>query len=237
MVEASVTNVWRTPQLWWRIAIVVVCTVGLLSGVPRMAYFTSQSCLAVVVYFAIAVWRMVVRRTTDAPAPRMRGGVTLWVGITCVVAHVILSNGANPFASIFHPDSGAAMTSQTVILHYSVPIMVLIDWVVFGPHGIVLWRDALLWMLFPVGYGVLTLLRAAAFPGISDRFPYPFLDFETLGAAGTAIAMTRIFIIIAVMAVCVIALDRAAHLVARGARRRGVDKSARPALTEVTVGV
>ncbi|WP_127475385.1 hypothetical protein [Microbacterium sulfonylureivorans] len=65
-------------------------------------------------------------------------------------------------------------------------------------------------------------------PTASDRFPYPFLDFETLGAAGLVIALLRLVGIILVLAMVVAAGDRAAAWGARRVRNRDVDKSEGP---------
>lgn len=221
-------SAWASPQLWWRIAIVVVCAVGLMGGESRLTFYTTQSNAIVAAYFAVAVHRMVRDATTIPPAPRLRGAVTHWIAVTGLVSHVLLTAGANPLPGLADPDPSLALQNQTVfLLHYVVPVMVLLDWVVFGPHGLVRWRDGLLWMLYPLAYFGLTLVRAAALPLVPDRFPYPFLDVETLGA-GVVWQLASVIAFIAAIAAAVIALDRLAAFVARRltARRRTPDAAA-----------
>ncbi|GAA1949524.1 Pr6Pr family membrane protein [Microbacterium deminutum] len=221
-------HVWKAQQLWWRLAIVIVCVVGLASGAQPLMFFTTQSNLIVAAYFAIAIWWMIVHRTTKAPAPRFRGGVTLWIVTTGLVAHVILNHGQSPFPRLADSSStGSLATWSLFLLHYAVPIMVLIDWALFGPRGLVRLRDQLVWMLYPIVYGTLALVRGALFPDVSSRFNYPFFDFATLGLAGTVIALARVLAIIAVLAGGVIALDRMAEFVARRLRSGHVDNSIR----------
>ncbi|GAA2992852.1 hypothetical protein JOD63_001518 [Microbacterium terrae] len=229
MGEPTVRAVLRTPQFWWRVAIVFACALGLMSGERRLAYFTTQSNVIVVAYFAVAVFWMLRRRRTDAPAPVLRGGVTLWIVITGLVSHVLLNQGASPFPGMADPDAAVALANQSLfILHYAVPAMVLLDWVLFPPHGMVRWRDAGWWMLYPVAYGAITLVRAAVFPTVSDRFPYPFLDYVDLGA-GVVVSLLRVVAVMAVLAVGVVALDKlAAAFTRRRVDERRYDADERP---------
>nr|WP_243847554.1 Pr6Pr family membrane protein [Microbacterium ulmi] len=189
-----------------------------MTGERRLAFYTTQSNLIVVAFFAVVTYWMIREGTTDAPAPRLRGGVTLWIAVTGLVSHVILNQGANPLPGLFVTDAVTVLDNRSLfLLHYVVPAMVLVDWVVFGPHGIVRWRDGLLWLLYPVAYGAIAIVRGVAFPTVSDRFPYPFLDVEALGG-GIVWALTRIVAVIVVLAAAVIALDRASGLVKRRLR-------------------
>ncbi|MEV6487462.1 hypothetical protein AB0M20_02305 [Actinoplanes sp. NPDC051633] len=60
---------WVRPQLWWRVVIVLCGASGLLLGDPAIAYYTCQSNLLTLGYFACVVYWMIRRRTTDPPRP------------------------------------------------------------------------------------------------------------------------------------------------------------------------
>ncbi|GAA1987765.1 Pr6Pr family membrane protein [Microbacterium pumilum] len=236
MTEKSGLHVWKARQLWWRLAIVFVCVWGLGLGAQPLLFFTTQSNIIVLAYFAVAVWWMVVHRTTKAPAPRLRGGVTLWIVTTGLVAHLILNHGESPFPGLVDAAPGVAMANQALfLLHYAVPLMVLIDWALFGPRGTVRLRDQIVWILYPVIYGAAALLRGALFPDVSSRFNYPFFDFATLGFVGTVAALAQVLAIIAVLASGVVALDRTADFVARRLPVAHVDNSHRHRAIGVTL--
>lgn len=236
MAEKSGLHVWKARQLWWRLAIVIVCVMGLALGAQPLLFFTTQSNIIVLAYFATAVCWMLVHGTTKAPAPRLRGGVTLWIITTGLVAHLILNHGESPFPGLVDAAPGVALANQSLfLLHYAVPLMVLIDWALFGPRGTVRLRDQIVWILYPVIYGIAALLRGVLFPDVSSRFNYPFFDFATLGIGGTVIALAQVVGIIAVLASGVIALDRAAEYVARRVPVRYVDNSNRHRVIGVTL--
>lgn len=221
-------NVWATPQFWWRVAIVVVVLWGLIAAERRLAYFTTQSNVIVFGYYAAALYWMVRRATTAPPAPRLRGGVTVWILTTMIVSHVLLNDLANPIPGLFVEDPREQLSERALFaVHYVVPVMVLVDWVLFGPHRVVRWRDIGWWVLYPFAYGMIFLWRALALPEVPDRFPYPFLDTDELGALGSFVAMLEVLVYISVLSALVILLDRLAWWVGRrvGGRADRVDET------------
>ncbi len=154
-------------------------------------------------------------------APRLRGGITLWIVTTALISHFIVEGGASPFPGMVDSDPAVAVEYQSrFFMHYLIPAMVLFDWVVFGPHGIVKWRDALWWLLFPLAYGVISIARGQWFPYVSDRFPYPFFDPTIAGWGGVALGLLEVVLANAVIAVGVIGLDRLSAMIARRRQER-----------------
>ncbi|BDZ64616.1 Pr6Pr family membrane protein [Agromyces mangrovi Wang et al. 2018] len=90
------------------------------------------------------------------------------------------------------------------------PILVLLDWLLFGPHGLVRWSDTLLWLLYPTAYAIIMITRGMLLPAVNDRFPYPFLDPTVAGFDGMIAALGRVILILALIALAVVALDRLA---------------------------
>jgi hypothetical protein len=204
-----IPTVFAKAALWWRIGIVLACIFGIMSQEWRLAFFTTLSVIAVLGYFSVMLYEMVRRGTTEPVAPRLRGGITLWIVATALISHIIVEGGASPFPGMTDADPAVAVEYRSrFVMHYVIPAMVLVDWVVFGPHGIVRWRDALWWLLFPLAYGVISILRAQWFPNVSDRFPYPFFDPTISGWGGVAWGLLQVVLANAVVAAGVIGLDR-----------------------------
>lgn len=221
-MSAARAKVFAAPALWWRIGIVLSCTFGIMSQEWRLAYFTTLSVLAVLGYFSILVFCMVRDGSTAPVAPRLRGGITLWIVTTALVSHVIVEGGASPFPGMVDADPAVAVEYQSrFFMHYVIPALVLVDWIVFGPHGIVRWRDGLWWLLFPLAYGVLSFLRSQWFPHVSDRFPYPFFDPSIAGWGGVVLGLLQVLLANAVVAAVVIGLDRVSAALARRRSARG----------------
>src|SRR3954454_23249924 len=112
--EASVAvNVFTTPAFWWRLVIVLAAVLAVTEQEWRLAFFTTLSVGAVLVYLVVVLYWMVVRGTTDPVAPRLRGGVTLWIVTTALISHFIVEGGASPFPGMADPDPAVAIEYQS----------------------------------------------------------------------------------------------------------------------------
>ncbi|WP_354639316.1 Pr6Pr family membrane protein [Kitasatospora camelliae] len=207
-------TVWTRPALWWRTAIVASGGLGLILSNSSLVYFTIESNVLTLGYFIGAVYWMVKRGTVDAPAPRLRGAVTLYLTITGLVAHILLEKGANPLPGLV---SGPDMLQHwsSFLLHYTTPIMVMIDWLVLKPRNASRWRDLPLWLAFPLGYAVVTETRAILFPDFPLKYPYFFLDPGTEGYGWVAGQIAQLTVEFVVLGVLVIGLDRLGTKLAR----------------------
>ncbi len=64
------------------------------------------------------------------------------------------------------------------ILHYVVPIMVIVGWIVFGPRPRISLKTAFLVLVFPAAWCLYTVIRGA----ITGWYPYPFINVAEHGA-------------------------------------------------------
>ncbi len=63
------------------------------------------------------------------------------------------------------------------VLHYVMPPLFVLDWLLFVPKGDVAWRNGLACLAFPALYTLWTLAHGA----VSGWYPYPFIDVPELG--------------------------------------------------------
>jgi hypothetical protein len=199
--------IWRYPALWWRLGIVLAGGFGLTFATSSLVYFTVQSNLLVFGYFVGAVYWMLRGRAMVTPAPRLHGGVTLWIVITGLVAHILLNHGANPLPGLVDGEDRWANWA-TFAVHYVVPVMVLVDWVLFSPRRAVSWRHIPLWLAYPLGYGVVALGRAAVYPDFETPYPYYFLDPRSNGYLWVVGQFGILTVEFAVLAAIVVLLNR-----------------------------
>ena len=83
---------------------------------------------------------------------------------------------------------GAAIAN--LILHYIVPGLVPLFWLLFVPKGALKWRDPLFWSIYPLAYFAYALARGA----VDGKYPYPFMDIPKVGWA-SAVATVAIILI------------------------------------------
>jgi hypothetical protein len=75
------------------------------------------------------------------------------------------------------------------------PACALLFWIVFARKGGLVWRDPLLWAIYPLAYLVYAIVRGVT----TGKYAYPFLNVLTLGWSRTAL---NAFYIAAAFMVC-----------------------------------
>jgi hypothetical protein len=63
------------------------------------------------------------------------------------------------------------------VVHYLMPVAIVVDWALDPPATRLSPRDGLLWLVLPLVYAAYTLIRGA----IVHWYPYPFLNVDKLG--------------------------------------------------------
>ena len=84
--------------------------------------------------------------------------------------------------------SGGAAAAN-LILHYIVPSLASLFWLLFAPKGALKWRDPVLWAVYPLAYFAYALARGAS----DGKYPYPFMDIPKVGWTS---ALTTVAIIL-----------------------------------------
>ena len=64
-----------------------------------------------------------------------------------------------------------------IILHDVIAVMYLGYWLFFAPKVALRWRSVTAWLIYPLAYLFLIMIRGA----LSGRYPYPFVDAGQLG--------------------------------------------------------
>jgi hypothetical protein len=141
------------------------------------AFFTIQSNLIGVAAFA---WLLATpgqgRRSRGLEL--LRGAAVVYLAVTFFVVIFLLSG----------EDVQLDLVWVDVVLHKIFPVVILLDWIVDPPMVRLTYRDALLWLVFPIAWVVLTLMRGA----VDDWYPYPFLDPANGGYGVVAIVVVAI---------------------------------------------
>ncbi len=211
-------SVVRAPQFWWRILLVLIAIVGFVTGSYSTTYLTTIVTWLVLGYELLSLWWMWTRRTTDPIAPRLRLGLTTWMVFIAIVAHVLLENGVFPFAGFAGSWDEGRESLTKLLIHYLLPLGLLIDWLAFGPRRRAKWIDLVWIAAVPLFYGLVTVGRAALFPDIKDRIPYPFMEPGDAGFGFVILILLPMLVAIDAIAVLLLGYDR---LAARWERKPG----------------
>lgn len=150
------------------------------------SYFTVEANTLAVISLVLSSFAAATR-TTRRSLDVYRGAVTLYMTTTILIFIVLLSG---------YPASElTAVPWDNTVLHYVMPIVVILDWLVAPPRVTVAFRSALLWLAFPLAYLAYSLIRGR----IVSWYPYPFMDPSHHGYLGVAVTSLVIAVVLAVI--------------------------------------
>jgi len=107
-----------------------------------------------------------LRRFFERPA--VRAAIALYILVVMVVYWALL-------ASIHNPTGWSAVFN--VGLHLVIPVLFIIDWLIFSPKDNMSYKHLPYWTIYPVLYGLFNIVRGL----MTGFYPYPFLDVSKLG--------------------------------------------------------
>lgn len=209
----------KVVSIVWKLLIVAFGTYGLLdgSGILAGAYtpdfphmFTNVSNLFAWGYFVCAVvW--LVRRHADRDAvtfaPVAKYTATMSLLVTMLIAHFML------FDAMFQDGH---LVIHLVVLHYVVPLMTLLDWLLFDQKGQMPVWGPIAWMSLVAGYLVVVMVGVGVFglymgggtTADVTNYPYTFLDPGMSGVGGVAMFCAAMLVAFAVLGYVLYAIDR-----------------------------
>ncbi|TVP94932.1 MAG: hypothetical protein EA374_05475 [Acholeplasmatales bacterium] len=160
------------------------------------SYFTTQMNALATVLFACLAWFGMRGVTIDCRVLTVfKGAMTLALLVTMLVYHLVL----RPVLSELYVDY-AVWGVQDLIVHYAMPLLVLLDWGLFDVRGTVRRTDPLWFLLVPLTYVLYVIVYGAlggrfATQDIMARVPYFFLDVETYGL-GTVVFWSALVLLV-----------------------------------------
>lgn len=143
--------------------IVTLSQRGVFDPANFFSFFTVQSNIFAAVVLLTSAW-FAIRQKKSARLDVTRGAATLYMVLTGVVFATLLSK--------LDPRLLTAVPWDNTVLHYIMPVVLLIDWIIDRPAKSPTVKTILLWLVYPVAYVAYTLVRGH----FVNWYPYPFLN-------------------------------------------------------------
>jgi hypothetical protein len=175
---------------WSALALQFSLTAGTLTGQGRPAaaaflllsgYFTILTNLLCACCMTAAFFS----KSADRPRPGLLSAATLYIATVGIVYALLLSH-------LYHPAGWAWLADR--LLHYAIPPAFVAYWLIFVPKGSLRWTAPLVWLIYPLAYLAVSLVRGA----FTGGYPYPFINVSVLGyrmALLNALGLTVTFFI------------------------------------------
>ena len=165
------------------------------STLTYLGYFTILTNILVALSFSVpfmraeSQWRVFFERQT------VRAATALYILVVTIVYYALL-------AKIHNPVGLSAVLN--VGLHFLLPVLYILDWLIFAQKDSMSFKHLPLWTAFPVAYGVFNIIRGA----LTGFYPYPFLNITELGFGAVFINMLGFMLIYAIGGAIFIMLGR-----------------------------
>ena len=176
----------------------------------KLAYFTIQTNILAALLFAVLLLQAIQQHRKDGVwrvgtvPPGVHGALTFYITMTML-----------GFWGILAPTTGLPSNNfllmNTLILHLMSPLLTMVDFMLFCPHGHLRKRHAALWLCYPVVYVffVVGYSKCIQEPYYSFQmgnrtidlmYPYPFLDANVMsgwGVVGAVLLIAAVFYTVA----------------------------------------
>lgn len=160
----------------------LIATTGVIDGNLNLnifCMFTTLSNLLCVIYFILDIVYLIRnynKKTLVEWFPLLKGITTMAITLTFIVAHFVLRMS-------FSFDSFYDMSFLG--LHYIVPTMTILDWILFDKKGFIKVYSPIIWTIAPAAYMIVAYNSAVLGNGIGvspdSKYPYYFMDVDKLG--------------------------------------------------------
>ena len=153
--------------------LVIAVTTG-LGAVNFFSYFTIQSNVLASVVFVVSAVQVVRGDEPDPVAVAVRGASVVYMLFVGVVFTTLLRD----------VELGALLPWVNTVHHHVMPVVVVLDWLLYPPRRPISIRTALIYVLFPAVYTVYCLVRGS----LTGFYPYPFFNpAQPWGYGGVAL--------------------------------------------------
>ena len=204
-------------SLIFKILIVIVGIYGLIESClesknvsleEHFSYYTNLSNLLCVIFFTFYIIKMFgnFKNSEHNYYRKLKGAVTLAITITCLVYNIVL----RPFMT----DVDGVMTLNSIgnhIVHIVLPIMVILDYLLFDEKGLYDKKDPFIWVILPFLYWIFICIRALigkTFTYANSKYPYFFLDIDEFGLERIILNIIIAIILIIILGYIYVLIDK-----------------------------
>lgn len=159
------------------------------------SYFTILTNILVALAFTFIVVAPDSRRGKFFRQPKVLTAIAVYITVVGLVYNLILR--------FLWAPSGLQLVVDE-LLHSVMPVAFVIFWLAFVPKGELQWKDVFPWLLYPLIYLIYILLRGAG----TGRYPYPFIDVNTLGYSRVLLHCGGLFLVFFLLSLLFVGIGR-----------------------------
>jgi hypothetical protein len=154
---------------------------GRFNPVNFFSFFTIENNILVFVVLLLSAIAVAMGKNSKLDA--LRSATTVYILIVGIGFSVLLAG-----------IEGITLTAvqwDNAVLHYIMPVALLVDFLLDRPKRKLLFKQSLVWLLFPIIYVAYSLTRGA----LVGWYPYPFLNPDTKGYGAVAFTVCGLLVL------------------------------------------
>ena len=168
------------------------------------SYFTVLSNMLVAIVYTVCLLKTTNSLVIFFQKATTLYAVTVYILIVGIVYNTVLRD-------LWHPTGMQRWIAE--VMHAFIPLLFFIYWLLFIAPIPIIWKASFHWLVFPVIYFVIILIRG----NLTGYYPYPFFDVTKNGLPKTLINGWIIFIFFWSLSICLIGVGK---LIQRRKKRR-----------------
>lgn len=170
--------------------IAVINERGVFVPANFFSFFTIETNMLVIVTLILSALAIAARKKPHW-LDVLRGMTTVFILVVGIGFAVLLS-GLEDVAL-------TAVPWDDIVLHYIIPIAVMVDFFLDRPAHRLRFKTSLLWIIYPVLYVVYSLIRGS----IVGWYPYPFLN-PTLSGVGSVLVTVLGLVVLGIVLILLV---------------------------------
>ena len=156
-------------QIYLTVTLSIDRGLGLWVGIARyFGYFTILTNLLVALAFTVPLVRPRTRWGQFFSHPNVRSAIAVYIAVVGITYSLLLRQ-------IWDPQGWQLVADR--MLHDVSPILYIVFWFLFVPKAALRWHHLPAWLIYPLVYLSIVLIRGAIF----KWYPYPFVEADKLG--------------------------------------------------------
>jgi hypothetical protein len=177
--------------------IIINRSMSLLATVVQyFSFFTILTNLLVALCFTVLCLQPKSGSLTLFLKPKLQAALAVYIIVVGVVYNLILRQ-------IWEPQGLQMLVDE--LLHSVIPLLFLLYWLLYSDKKELQWKDAFLWLAYPLTYSAYILIRGF----FTDLYPYPFIDVTDLGYPQVLINSLLLYLFFLVLSLILVAGGKA----------------------------
>ena len=154
---------------------------GRFSPINFFSYFTIET--NILVFVTLLLSAIAVAMGKNGKLDVLRSAVTVYMLIVGIGFSILLAGIEGIILT--------AVPWDNIVLHYIMPIAMLVDFLIDRPKRKISFNKSLVWLMFPVLYVTYSLIRGA----VVGWYPYPFLNPDPEGYGAVTITVLGLLLL------------------------------------------